>query len=86
MINPEIIPTKVLFLADGQPYQKVADALLANAVDRTDEIVMLFERPLDTGPRIDEAAERKAAAAQMARSGSPNGAGVLVDMIVQQMQ
>mmetsp|Transcript_65682 Transcript_65682/g.109129 ORF Transcript_65682/g.109129 Transcript_65682/m.109129 type:complete len:143 (+) Transcript_65682:3-431(+) len=45
-INPELLPTKVLFLADGQPYQRVRDALCANTLDKTNEIVMIFERPL----------------------------------------
>lgn len=39
-------PTKVLFIADGRPYQQVTDALMANTLDRgVDDIVMLFERP-----------------------------------------
>ena len=39
-------PDKVLFVADGKPYEVVSDALIANQVDRgVDSIVMLFERP-----------------------------------------
>ena len=50
----ETAPTKVLFVADGQSFERVRDALLANVPDKTDNVVMLFERPLDpkaTRPR-----------------------------------
>lgn len=47
-INPETIPGKCLFLTDGIPYQQVIDALVANTPDKTREIVMIFERPLDS--------------------------------------
>ena len=38
-------PTKCLFLCDGQPSQKVVEALTANTEDKASEIVMVFERP-----------------------------------------
>jgi len=45
MINPiQEMPSKCLFIADGQPHQQVIDALLANTADKAGEIVMLFER------------------------------------------
>ena len=34
------------FVFEGQPYQQVVDALVANSPDKTGEIVMVFERPL----------------------------------------
>ena len=40
-------PTRCLFITDGQPLQKVTDALVANTPDKAREIVMVFERPLD---------------------------------------
>lgn len=39
-------PTKCLYIADGQPPEKVIDALTANTEDKADEILMIFERPL----------------------------------------
>ena len=47
-INPEVKPPRCLFVSQGQPYQQVIDALVANTPDKTREIVMVFERPLDT--------------------------------------
>ena len=47
-INPEVKPRRCLFVSQGQPYQQVIDALVANTPDKTREIVMVFERPLDT--------------------------------------
>jgi len=45
----ETQPDKVLFIADGRPYQQVTDALTANSLDRgVESIVMLFERPVRT--------------------------------------
>lgn len=38
-------PAKCLFVADGQPHYAVEDALVANVPDKTNEIVMIFERP-----------------------------------------
>jgi hypothetical protein len=38
--------SKVLFVADGQSLEAVTDALQANTPEKTDEIVMLFERQL----------------------------------------
>jgi len=43
----ETSPTKVLFLADGQSDQRVTDALAANTADKVQEVVMLFERPVE---------------------------------------
>ena len=45
-------PSKVLFVADGRPYQQVTDALVANTVDRgIESIVMLFERQVNPNRR-----------------------------------
>lgn len=41
----ETRPSKVLFVADGESHQAVADALVANVPEKTKEIVMIFERP-----------------------------------------
>ena len=46
LINPETKPERCLFVFEGQPYQQVVDALVANSPDKTGEIVMVFERPL----------------------------------------
>ena len=40
-------PTKCLFLADGQPPQRVVEALTANTDDRTEDVWMAFERPVE---------------------------------------
>ncbi len=45
VLNPETRPTKCLFVSDGEPYQRVVDALRANTQDKTQEIVLVFERP-----------------------------------------
>lgn len=46
--NPEARgDRRVLFIADGEPAQAVTDALVANTAERTAEIVMVFERPLE---------------------------------------
>ena len=47
-INPETKPERCLFVFEGQPYQQVVDALVANSADKTGEIVMVFERPVPT--------------------------------------
>ena len=38
-------PAKCLFVADGEPYSRVQDALVANEVGKVREIVLIFERP-----------------------------------------
>ena len=38
-------PAKCLFLCDGQPSEKVVQALTANTEDKASEVVMVFERP-----------------------------------------
>lgn len=45
LINPEVKPQRCLFVSDGQPFQEVIDALVANTPEKTSEIVMVFERP-----------------------------------------
>ena len=40
-------PAKCLFVADGEPYSRVQDALVANEVGKVREIVLIFERPND---------------------------------------
>ena len=49
VLNPETRPTKCLFVSDGEPYQRVVDALRANTQDKTQEIVLVFERPARGG-------------------------------------
>ena len=46
-INPETRSLKCLFVADGQPWSLVTDALVANTAEKTSSIVMVFERPLE---------------------------------------
>lgn len=46
VFNPEAKPRRCLFVSEGQPYQQVIDALVANTPEKTREIVMVFERPL----------------------------------------
>ncbi|KAL1521501.1 hypothetical protein AB1Y20_021162 [Prymnesium parvum] len=38
-------PSKCLFICDGQPSEKVIEALTANTEDKASEILMVFERP-----------------------------------------
>lgn len=38
-------PTQCLFLADGQPAQKVIEALVANTDDKASDVILVFERP-----------------------------------------
>ena len=49
--NPEVRPAKCLYLPDGEPRNRVADALQANAASKTTSIVMLFERRLAENAR-----------------------------------
>lgn len=40
-------PAKCLFIADGQPHSRVADALVANEMGKVREMVLVLERPAD---------------------------------------
>ena len=44
-MNSATSPAKCLFIADGQPYSRMEDALVANQSEKTRDIVMIFERP-----------------------------------------
>jgi hypothetical protein len=53
--NLGLLPTpkwdQCLFLCDGQPHERVVEALVTNTAERTDHVLLILERP---APRGDE--------------------------------